>query len=228
MLVCGPHLPSNTAAAHEMIRKGQQPTAICNNCSGKHAGLIATSLHLKEDPEGYEKNEHLNQVRIRKVLSEVMRIDVNRANFGIDGCGIPTYAVPLQNMAIGMMALINPKESEQRKRASQKILDAIKHEPFYLSGTDTFASEVIAKTEGRCIIKNGAEGVYCGVIPEKGLAFSLKVEDGSSRAAEIATGFILQKMGGLKADEIQKLKPFFQPKVKNWKNLEVGTYRISI
>ncbi len=225
-LACGGHLPGSEAAAHEMIRKNQTPGPICNNCSGKHAGMIATCLHLKENPQGYEKYDHSCQIRVRKVLSETMRIDLNKAYYGIDGCGIPTYAVPLQNMAIGMMALINPKESDARKAAAQKIIGAIKEDSFYLSGTDDFTSDIIQKTQGNCLIKNGAEGVFCGVLPSKGQAFAVKAEDGASRAAQAAVAFLLQKLGAIKAEEVAKLKKYFEPKVKNWSGLEVGSIRV--
>lgn len=224
--VCGGHWPANEATAHEMIRRGINPTPIINNCSGKHSGIIATCLHLKENPEDYDKYTHPAQVRLRKVLSEVMRHDHEKAHYGIDGCGIPTYAVPLQNLAIGMQALVNPKQPEKRKMAAQKILNAVKHEAFYLSGSDDFTSDFIQVTQGRCIIKNGAEGVFCGVIPEKGWAFALKAEDGAARAAQAATAFLLQKLGVLKEGELPALKKYLEPKVKNWKGLEVGSIRV--
>lgn len=226
--VCGGHWPANEAMAHEMIRRGINPTAMINNCSGKHSGIIATCLHLKENPEGYEKYSHPAQVRLRKVLSEVMRFDHDKAHYGVDGCGILTYAVPLQNMAIGMQALINPKESETRKAAAQKILNAVRNEPFYLSGSDDFTSDFIQVTKGRCIIKNGAEGVFCGVIPEKGWAFAIKAEDGSARAAQAVTAFLLDKLGILKEDEKKPLQKYLEPKVKNWKGLEVGGIRVKM
>ncbi|MBK9323566.1 MAG: asparaginase [Bdellovibrionaceae bacterium] len=225
-LFCGPHFPANEEAAHEMIRRGQPIGPICNNCSGKHVGMIATCLHLKENPQGYENYDHNCQIRVRKVLSETMRLDMNKAYYGVDGCGIPTYAVPLQNLAIGMMALINPKESEVRRAAAQTILNAIKENSFYLSGTDDFTSDIIQKTQGNCLIKNGAEGVFCGVLPGKGQAFAIKAEDGASRAAQAVVSFLLQKLGAIKADEVVKLKKYFEPKIKNWKGFEVGSIRV--
>jgi L-asparaginase II len=225
-LVCGAHLPTNEASAHEMIRRGAAPTAICNNCSGKHTAMLATGMHLKENTEGYEKYVHVNQARQRKVLSEVMKIDLGKVNNGIDGCNIPTYAVPLINMAVGMTVFINPKETEKRKAAAEKIMEAVKAEPLYLSGTDDFTSEVIQKTSGRCFIKNGAEGVFCGVLPEKGLAFALKVEDGATRAAQVATAYLLRKLGAMKDEEANLLKNFIDPKLKNWSGVEVGSYRV--
>lgn len=225
---CGGHLPASEATAHEMIRRGLTPTPIINNCSGKHSGIIATCLHLKENPEGYEKLNHPAQVRLRKTLSEVMRFDHDKAHYGIDGCGIPTYAVPLQNLAIGMQALVNTRETEKRRAASQTILDAVRREPFYLSGTDDFTTDFIQVTNGRCIIKNGAEGVFCGVIPEKGWAFAIKAEDGASRASQAATAFFLEKLGVLKEEDKKSLRKYLEPKVKNWKGVEVGSIRVKM
>jgi L-asparaginase II len=227
-LACGPHLPFDEGTAHEMIRQGLKPTPIVNNCSGKHTGMIATCLHLKENPQGYESYDHSQQVRVRRTLSEVMGLDVSKAPYGIDGCGIPTYAVPLKNLAQGMRSLISPRESAERGFAARKILEAVQREPFYLSGSDDFNTDLIVKTEGRCVIKGGAEGVYCGVIPAMGLSFALKAEDGSSRASQAATGYLLQKLGALREPEAIALKNSLNPKIKNWKGLEVGQIRVTM
>jgi len=225
-LACGAHAPAHEATAHEMIRRGLSPSPVMNNCSGKHSGIIATCLHLKENPEGYERYTHPAQVRLRKLLSEVTRFNHEKAHWGVDGCGIPTYALPLQNMAIGMQALVNPKEGETRRRAAQRILDAVRREPFYLSGTASFATDVIQQAQGRCLVKNGAEGVFCGVIPEKSWAFAVKAEDGAARAAQAATAFLLQKLGVFSEENIHVLKDYLEPKVKNWKEAEVGHLRV--
>lgn len=225
-LVCGPHWPAHEASTHDMIREGLVPTALTNNCSGKHSGIIATCLHLKENPLGYETFAHPAQARLRRVLSEVMHFDHEKTFYGVDGCGIPTYAVPLKNLAIGMLALINPKESEARRLAGRRIIEAVRKEAFYLSGSDDFTSDFIRGTQGRCIIKNGAEGVFCGVIPEKGWAFAVKAEDGGARAAQAATAFLLEKLGVIKEENHEELKKYLEPKVKNWKGLEVGSIRV--
>lgn len=227
-LVCGGHYPTHEASAHDLIRRGVLPTPIVNNCSGKHSGIIATCLHLKENPEGYEKYAHPAQVRLRKVLSEVTRFDHNKAHYGIDGCGILTYAMPLRNMAIGMMALIDPKVSEARRMAAKRIIDAVRHEAFYLAGSDSFTSEVIQKTQGRAIVKGGAEGVFCGVLPEKGLAFAVKAEDGGARASQAATAFLLHKLGAFNSENLTNLKSHLEPKIKNWKGTEVGSIRVKM
>lgn len=225
--ICGPHLPYHEESAHEMIRRGAKPTVLCNNCAGKHAGIISTCLHLGEDPAGYEKYEHNAQKRLRKVLSEAMRVDHSKVPHGVDGCGIPTYAVPLQAMAVGMATFINPKESSARKLAAERILRAVKSHPFYVSGSDNFATAVIEKSQGRTIVKGGAEGVFCGVLPEKKVAFAVKAADGAGRAAQAATASLLLQLGGLSVDEFKALAPYTMPTVTNWKGDVVGQIRIA-
>lgn len=225
--VCAPHLPFDEPSAHEMIRRGQKPTALCNNCAGKHLGIISTCLHLGESPAGYDKYEHNAQKRLRKVLSEVMRVDHAKAAYGIDGCGIPSYAVPLQSIAVGMSALINPKETSARKFASERILHAVKAQPFYVGGSDTFTTAVIEKTQGRSIVKVGAEGVYAGVLPDKKLAFAVKTADGAKRAAEVATAAVLLQLGGMSEAEFKSLSKYTMPSITNWKGDVVGQVRIA-
>ncbi|MNK19551.1 L-asparaginase II [compost metagenome] len=226
-LACGGHWPRNEAAAHDMIRKGHKPTGICNNCSGKHMGILTTCLHLGEDLAGYEQYNHKAQLRLRKVLSEVTKTDHAKIVHGVDGCGIPTYALPLQAIAVGMSALINPKESATRKVAAERLMSAVRNQPLYLSGSGEFVTAVVEKSQGRAIIKNGAEGVYTGLIPAKGLAFAVKAADGAGRAAQVATSALLLALGGLSQDEFKALSDFTQPSVTNWKGDVVGQMRIA-
>ncbi|WP_415061912.1 asparaginase [Bdellovibrio sp.] len=225
--ICGPHLPLDETSSHEMIRRGQSPTVFCNNCAGKHSALITTCLHLGEDPAGYEKYEHNAQKRLRKILTETMRVDHSKVAAGIDGCGIPTYAVPLQAMATGMSTFINPKETPARKAACERILRAVKAFPFYVSGSDNFTTAVIEKSQGRAIVKGGAEGVFCGVLPEKRVAFAIKASDGAGRAAQVAAASLLLQLGGLNEAEFKALAKYTMPSVTNWRGDVVGQMRIA-
>lgn len=226
-LACGPHAPVNQAAAHDLIRRNAAPTPIMNNCSGKHAGILTTCVHLGEKTENYEKFDHPAQKRLRKVLTETMKVDHDKLPHGIDGCSMPTYAVPLQNLAIGMSTMINPSETEVRRTAAKRILQAIIHEPIYISGTEDFTAVVNQKTSGRSILKAGAEGVFSGLIPGKGIAFALKAADGSKRAAEFVAAQILRSYGGLTDAEYNEMKAFTQPTLTNWAGTEVGKIRLA-
>ncbi len=225
--ICGPHLPFDEASAHDMVRRGQKPTVFCNNCAGKHSAIITTCKHLGEDPAGYDKYEHISQKRLRKVLTETMKIDHSKMSFGVDGCGIPSYAVPLLSMAQGMSVFVNPKEAPLRKAACERVLRAVRTHSFYIAGSDNFATAVIEKTQGRSIVKGGAEGVFCGVLPEKRLAFAVKAADGAGRAAQLVAASLLLNLGGMTADEFKSLSKFTQPSVTNWKGDVVGQIRIA-
>ncbi len=226
-LICGPHLPYNEQASQDMLIRQRKPTAFCNNCAGKHSGLITTCLHLHESIEGYGHYEHPAQKRLRSVLSETLQVDHFKMPHGIDGCGIPTYAVPLQSMAVGMSTFINSKIASSRKLAAERILSAVANNPFYLSGSDNFATEVIQKTKGRSIIKGGAEGVFCGVLPEKKIAFAVKAADGAGRAAQVATAAVLLNFGGMTAEEFTSLSKYTQPVITNWSGESVGQIRVA-
>jgi len=227
MYVCAPHWPFNENSAHDLARRGGQPTVLCNNCAGKHSALITTCLHLGENPSGYEKPEHPAQKRLRQILTETTKYDHGKAVHGIDGCGIPTYALPLQNIATGMASFVSSKESAARKTTCTRILQAVSKNPFYISGSDEFATAVIEKTQGRAIIKGGAEGVMAGVLPQKKMGFALKCVDGAGRATQLATVQLLLQLGGMTVEEAKALSKFTQPAVTNWKGDVVGQLRIA-
>jgi L-asparaginase II len=216
---CGSHWPYHEPTKHRWIQQGKVPTPKVNNCSGKHLGIMTTALYHQEDVKSYYQYDHPRQKEIRRVLSEVTQFNHDEAKWGIDGCGIPTYAVPLYNIALGFSYLICSKGvSADLQKASSRIISAIRKHPLYIAGTNEFNSNVISQTEGRCVLKLGAEAVYCGVLPEKGLAFALKTNDGSSRASEAATRWLLNRLG-------EKNIAVEQP-VKNWKGHEVGKIKV--
>jgi L-asparaginase II len=219
-LHCGPQMPGYEPAAWEWIRSGRKLTPKLNNCSGKHLGMMTVALHLGEEPQSYFEYNHPRQSQLRKLLTEITGYDYEKAQWGIDGCGIPTYGVSILSMAMGMSYMIRPnKVSKDLQHACNVILKCVKDHPYFISGTGDFTTDVIEKTEGRSLIKVGAEGVYCGMLPEKGLAFALKCLDGTQRGADAATTWLLQKHGGLEA---YPLKP-----IKNWVGEIVGEYRVS-
>lgn len=224
-LICGGHWPYSEVAMHEMVRKQEKPGPLHNNCSGKHLGIITTCLHMQVDPKGYEKYDHPVQAKLRRILTETMKLDNSKMAYGVDGCGIPTYAVPLQNIAVGMSSLINPKESAIRKMAAETVLQAMREHPLMVSGAGDFATEIILKTKGRCIVKSGAEGVYAGVIPEQGVAFAVKAADGAARAAKFVVASLLLQNKGVTRDEALAMGEHFQPQVVNWAGEKVGTLR---
>ena len=225
-LECGPHLPYHEPSAMELLRSGDEPNRAHNNCSGKHSGFLSVARHLGHPTKGYIQYEHPVQQRILGVLETMTGLDLGAVPRGIDGCGIPVIAMPLGNMALAMARLADPSDQpEERQAACARVLKAIAAEPFMVAGSERFCTDVMEITGPKVMIKTGAEGVYCGSLPELGLGIALKVDDGAGRAAETLMGQILLTLGVLTNEEIAKLTPVLTPTLKNRAGTEVGQIR---
>ena len=187
-LVCGPHSSINEEVAKAMTSRGEQPTKANNNCSGKHAGMIALARHRQWGSAGYERPEHGVQ---RGCLEEVARwtgVPAARLPFATDGCGVPTFALPLRAMALAWARLAAAGEGRPVKgisaedgAAAGRLFNAMRAHPFFIAGTGRLDTDLVEGCDRRIVAKVGAEGVYCAAIPELGLGIALKVEDGASR-----------------------------------------------
>jgi len=200
-LECGVHLPGNEAAMIALLKRGEDPSALHNNCSGKHTGFLTLARHLGVETRGYIQYGHPVQQRVLGVLEGMTGLDLGAAPRGIDGCGIPVIGIPLSNMALAMARLGDPTDQpEARARACARVRAAMAAEPFMVAGSGRFCTRAIVATKGRALVKTGAEGVFCGVIPEAGLGIALKVDDGAGRASEIIMARLLRNFGALGAD----------------------------
>ncbi len=219
-LECGPQKPMGSDALWDLAAGQEMPTALHNNCSGKHAGMIATAVHLGEDPTGYVALEHPVQQRIRTVLSDLTDADLNVAPCGIDGCSVPTWALPLRNMASGISRLITGEGLGARhKPAADRLIAACITEPEMTSGAGRRCGQIIRAAGGDAYVKVGAEGVYCGAIPALGIGIALKIDDGGTRAAEVAVSSVL---GAILPTVADALTPYRNVTLKNWRGFDVG------
>lgn len=225
-LECGSHLPGDTAAAEALIRAGVRPSAIHNNCSGKHAGFLTTARHLGEPTRGYIRFEHPVQQRILDVLEQMAGLDLARAPRGIDGCGIPVIGIPLAGIAVAMARLADTgRLSPARAAAAGRAVTAMAAEPFMVGGTGRFCTRVMELAGDSVVLKPGAEGVYTAVLRKKGLGLALKIDDGAGRAAEVALGAALRRFGALTPDEALALGEWLEPSVLNRAGRAVGCVR---
>ncbi len=204
----------------------ETPPAICNNCSGKHAGFVCTAAHLGIDTTGYVGPDHPVQEGVRRVLEEVTGATHTREHMGIDGCSIPTYAIPLQAMAHGFARMASGTGLEpERAKAAKRLLNACMAEPFYMAGTGRFCTDFMTVGAGRLFAKTGAEGVFCAAIPELGLGIALKIDDGGTRAAEVAMASVARRCLA-KDDPLQDpLTGMSNVTLTNWNGIVVGTVR---
>jgi len=222
-LECGTHWPSYPEAERALAAAGEEPTAAHNNCSGKHTGFLTTSLHLGENYKGYIGLDHPVQKRIVKVMEDFTELDLSNAPIGIDGCSIPTIGVPLDSAAFAIAKFADPSSlSEERKHACSRIQTAIKNEPEMIAGSDRMCTPLNRSAKGKMIAKVGAEGVYLVALPELGFGVSLKAIDGTTRAAEIALGGILEDLGVMDDEIRTAIADFAHPVFKNRNDMEVG------
>jgi len=227
-LECGAHWPMNEKAARAMAQAGAEPSALNNNCSGKHAGFVCLSCGLDEDPVGYVKAAHPVQQAVRGALEAVTGAAHTSEHMGIDGCSIPSYAVPLKALALGFARLGTGQGfGPERAKAAARIRAAAAAHPFMVAGTDRYDTRLMSLLGARAFTKTGAEGVYCAALPELGYGIALKCDDGAGRAAEVALGALIARF--LPMDEATQaaFAPLREIVLKNWNGIEVGRIRAS-
>lgn len=179
-----------------------------NSCSGKHLAFISTALYRNETLKGYSAKEHPVQQRLEQALSELTGMDLHSVPKGIDGCGIPAYAIPLFNIASAMAQLADPSRLHYpRQKAIQRILESIKKCPDMIAGTDAFDTQVIKLTKGTVLSKSGEGGMEIGVIPSLKLGIALKIDDGNKKASELAFLTILHALGCIDEEVYELLNP---------------------
>jgi L-asparaginase II len=222
-LRCGAHPPSYEPAADALARAGERPAAVHNNCSGKHAAILAMCAHLGFDLAGYRDPAHPAQRRILALCARLADTTAGALPLAIDGCGIPVYAVSLRAAARSFARFARPAgEEPEDARALERVAAAMRAEPLYVAGTSRFDSALVAATGGRVLGKAGAEGVHGDAFAREGLGLVLKVADGARRAAAPAALAIAGRLGLLARDEIERLAEFASPDVRNVNGMAVG------
>lgn len=217
---CGAQWPTSRAASFQLVRDGQVAAQVHNNCSGKHAGMLALAKHLGVDIKDYVKPDHAVQRAIAKTIEKICDVGLSTAPMGVDGCSVPTWAMSLKNVAMGFARL--PSSA-----AGQRIISAARHHPFMIAGTSRFDTKVMEAIP-RLFLKYGAEGVYCGSIPHAGLGFAIKCDDGAARAVEVAAAGLMLKLDVWTEHEIEKLKSFQHDTMTNWRKIQVGEIHASV
>jgi len=194
-LECGPSVPLGAAARETFLAQGTEPNALLNCCSGKHAGFLTLARHLGVATQGYIEPHSPVQRLVTEAIENLCAVDLSASDPGIDGCGIPTYGLPLENLAYGMAQLVRPGGlSSDWAEACRRVGESARLS-WWVSGSDR--TEVGIETEAcePVIVKTGAEGVYMAALPNRGLGIALKADDGATRAGDAAIRAILSHLG---------------------------------
>lgn len=199
-LACGPHSVRYEPVWTEMVRKGERPTRLHNNCSGKHTGFLSVARHWGIAIDGYEQHDHPVQRAVAKALAELTGIQTELP-WGVDGCAAPNFALPLPAFAMALAKLADPSGlPAPRAESVRRIVRAMTAHPDLVAGTGRSDTILMRASRGRVATKAGAEAYYAAIVPEAGLGIALKIDDGAGRAAETAIAVILDKLGLLGDD----------------------------
>ena len=232
-LRCGSQIPFNEKLAEAMLIAGEKPTQLHNNCSGKHAAMLALAKHLNADSKTYDDLKNPVQQAILQVVSLFTDVPANRISIGIDGCAAPNFALPVSAMAKSFARLVFPPKTfdAETREACRRIVSAMMSHPEMIGGTERLDTIIMKAARGRIISKIGAEGVYvAGILPserwKKGLGIAVKIEDGDDkRARAVVTIELLRALGVIDETNDARLREYSPIAIKNRRGDTVGEVR---
>lgn len=231
-LGCGPHAPFDGATRLDLLRRGEQPTRVHNNCSGKHAGFLHLARACGDDLESYLDPACRSQQEVQAAVAAMTGLP-GPLEVGLDGCGAPTFALPLAALARAFGRLANPQYLPPvRAAACRTILDAAGRAPVLLAGERRLCTALLRTWPGRVFAKNGAEGVYAvGLSPDpqrrhwpSGLGIAVKIDDGAERGYQPVVLDVLQALGAFVAGGVPlALQSFHRLPIQNTQQRQVGS-----
>jgi L-asparaginase II len=233
-LKCGLHKPFS-AGSQELMDEGGQPRVLQNNCSGKHASMLAMAVHLKAPTGTYDQPDHPVQKLIRDCVSEFSGVPASRISLGVDGCGVPVFSLPISAMALMAARLVAPPKwfSSGMRNACHRIVSAMTSYPEMVGGHfQSLDTDLMKWTSGALISKSGAEGVYlAGIRPggrwPDGLGLAFKIEDGdkANRARGAVALEALRQLGLLDKVTLKNMGTYLHSSVRNNRGEKVGLVR---
>jgi L-asparaginase II len=228
-LACGYHDPDDTASRDDLLRAGLPRTALYNNCSGKHAGLLALALAEGWPVEGYHQPGHPAQQLVRRTIAEACGVPPASLAAGTDGCSLPVFALPLHAMARGYAVLGAARPGgDARARALARIADAMTGYPIAIEGSGRPCTLLMEAARGRLVAKHGAEGLMLLAARDRGIGIAIKCEDGTTRAVAPAAVAVLERLGVLSPAELAGLDALRRPVIRNVVGLEVGDLEATV
>ena len=208
-LRCGPSVSLNPGFAQQMAWDNIPPHPLYNDCSGKHAGMLAVCRHRGFELGSYLAPDHPMQRQILEIIARMADWPPDRVHIGIDGCSAPVHALPLRNMARAYARLATPASlSPDLRAAAERIFRVMTAHPGMIAGTGGFCTELMRATNGRLVGKIGAEGIYCVGIRGRDLGLAVKIDGGNMRVLAPVVIRLLETLGHLFPEESAALGAF--------------------
>jgi L-asparaginase II len=217
-LSCGPQLPYDAGSAAAILAAGGEPERIHNNCSGKHAAMLAVCTVRGWPTAGYAASDHPLQVEIREVMGRLAGVDLDSSPVGVDGCGLPTHGLALHALA-RMFAAASSDDGFRRCQ------DAMAAHPHLVAGRGRFDTALLAAAGEQITLKGGGAAVWVAVLRPLGPALAIKLEAGDAAALPATALAALGALGWLAPEVMadERLVPFRHPALRNWEGAVVGS-----
>lgn len=225
-LQCGPHLPLHFPSQERLLRSGQKPLPIHNNCSGKHAGMLAACRHQNWRTDDYLSPDHPLQRANLATVAIFSGLNEKAIGVGTDGCGVPSYYLPLAHLATAYARLANPDSLLRDWRsAAEMVVGSMCRHPRLVAYDGHFNTQLLEHLGHQLVAKGGAEGVFAVGIRGQGLGVALKISDGTSRAIPPLIVALLEKLlPETKLDTLRRLA--FAP-LTNTRGEAIGAIRLA-
>jgi L-asparaginase II len=221
-LMCGAQYPTAKREANALIESGSKPMAIHNNCSGKHAGMLALCVLKKWDLTTYLEPSHPLQQLIINVCSEFYEYSASQMICALDGCTAPIYSVPVLNQAIAYKNLVTGPVYEHYKNACDTIIQAVSTYPFMVAGSGRYCTDMMNITAPKIIGKTGAEGIFCMTFTEKKWGVCVKIDDGKMQPQYNVAQAIVEASGEFNAEELAPIHHYACEPLHNFNKLKTG------
>lgn len=227
-LELGADWPASEPERLARIRAGLEPDKACHCCSGNHCVFLTSALAYGDPTHNYRLYAHPAQRRWFDLLSTMTGLKAMQLPWGYDGCGIPTLALPLQRLAWGCARMAAPDNLEPTlAEGARELCRAILENPTMFGGSGELPTMAARLAEEELIVKNGADGVYVGILPRLGYGLALKVDSGDANAARVVLGAVLEKIAAIDVGSWNSLSDYFRPDVLNSRGEVVGRIEAS-
>ncbi len=222
-LQCGSHPPIYRKAADELVLKGITPSEVHCNCSGKHSGMLTLAQQQGWSTTDYIALDHPVQQAMLQAMATCAGIKAEEIAIGTDGCGVPVHGLSVFRMALAWANLTTPKYlPADLAQAATRIAQAMISHPSKVAGTNRFCSALLTAGKGAWINKSGAQGIYCCGLLDQNLAIAIKIESGTGSAGYSAMVEVLRQLDLLSSQQLEELKRFHKPVMRNHRGDVVG------
>jgi L-asparaginase II len=226
-LKCGPQYPTSKRDADELIRRSEKPHHIHNNCSGKHAGMLALCKLLNYEIEDYLNPNHPIQKLILQYVEEMYEYSKDKMVTALDGCSAPIYSIPIYNQALAFKNLVaTDSYTPERKLACKKIVEAMSTYPFMVAGSKRYCSDMMKVCGSRIIGKTGAEGLFCMSLLQEQIGVCIKIDDGKMLPQYNVAQALVEATGIFDKEILLPLNSYKQADLSNFNKLITGEINV--